>query len=169
MDFENSFDVIYSNAALHWVLDHPRLLAASHRALRTGGIIAWNFAAAGTCGNFFPAVREVMRKPEYAVHFAEFEWPFYMPAQQEYERLVAEAGFSAYSVDCEKRDRLFTDAGEMAAWIDQPSIVPFLDVLPQELKPAFRTDVIQRTLDRALQADGRCLETFRRLRVMAIK
>lgn len=30
LDFENQFDVVFSNATLHWVMDHQRLLQNVH-------------------------------------------------------------------------------------------------------------------------------------------
>ena len=41
--FENEFDVVYSNATLHWVKDHHRLLRNVCKALRTGGVVRFNF------------------------------------------------------------------------------------------------------------------------------
>ena len=37
---ERGYDVVFSNAALHWVDDHPTLLARLARALRPGGQLA---------------------------------------------------------------------------------------------------------------------------------
>lgn len=34
MDFDNEFDVIFSNAALHWVKDHDKLLKNTYTALK---------------------------------------------------------------------------------------------------------------------------------------
>lgn len=41
--FKDEFDVIYSNATLHWVKDHHRLLGNVFKALRVGGILRFNF------------------------------------------------------------------------------------------------------------------------------
>ena len=57
----------------------------------------------------------------------------------------------------------------MIKWIDQPSIIPFINVIPNELKAAFREDIIKLMLKRTLQSDGTCFETFRRIHVKAIK
>ncbi len=35
MNFEKEFDLIFSNAALHWVKDHRQLLKNAHKALKT--------------------------------------------------------------------------------------------------------------------------------------
>ena len=56
MDFENEFDVIFSNAALHWIKDHEKLLRHSWRALKENGVILWNFAEehSGKPERYFP-------------------------------------------------------------------------------------------------------------------
>ena len=69
----------------------------------------------------------------------------------------------------ENADRFFTDAEEMIGWIDQPSLVPFMQYVPEELKEAFRNEVIDASLKRAIQLDGTCFQPFRRLKVSATK
>jgi trans-aconitate 2-methyltransferase len=48
LDFEDEFDLIFSNSALHWLNDQPRLLAACHRALKKGGRLCGGFPGAGS-------------------------------------------------------------------------------------------------------------------------
>lgn len=52
MAYENVFDIIFSNAALHWVKNHQQLLRNSFNALKQGGELAWNFAGNGNCAAF---------------------------------------------------------------------------------------------------------------------
>lgn len=169
IEFENMFDVIFSNAALHWVKDHTKLLHNTFRALKEKGVLLWDFAGEGNCSNFFSVVRDQMQSQKYEQYFREFEWPWYMPAKAEYEKLVAAVGFSVYDVAEVNRDRSFADADEMIKWIDQPSIVPFISILPDDIKGDFRKDVIRVMLERTQQQDGTCFETFRRIHVMARK
>ena len=53
LDFESEFDVVFSNAALHWIKSHKALLGNVFRALKSGGILKFNFAGDGNCANFF--------------------------------------------------------------------------------------------------------------------
>lgn len=169
IEFENMFHVIFSNAALHWVKDHTKLLHSSFRALKENGILLWDFAGDGNCSNFFAVVRDKIQSEKYEQYFQEFEWPWYMPAKADYEKLVAAAGFSSYDITEVNRDRYFADADEMIRWIDQPSIVPFISTLPDEVKADFREDVIRAMIEKTQQEDGTCFETFRRIHVMAGK
>lgn len=169
LDYENSFDIIFSNAALHWVKDHQRLLANSIKALKTNGILAWNFAAECTCSNFYDTMDIVMNMPMYKEYFIDYDCPWYMPSKDNYISLIEKAGFKQYQVSYEIVDRYFANADEMTQWIDQPSIVPYLTYLPNDRKESFRNEVVAIMIEKAKQPDGRCFETFRRLNIKAIK
>lgn len=169
LDFVDRFDVVLSNATLHWVKDHKRLLENVHRSLRAGGRIRFNFAGDGNCSHFFKVIREAMALDGFAPHFAEFEWPWYMPSVDEYRALVKSSGLDDIRVWGENADRHFPDEKAMIRWVDQPSLVPFLANVPTRDKDAFRAFVMRRMIEETKQDSGRCFETFRRINVSAIK
>lgn len=169
LDFPAEFDVVFSNATLHWVRDHARLYRNISKALRNDGRIRFNFAGDGNCSNFFRVVRWAMSQDQFSSYFADFQWPWYMPAIEEYMALVRAAGLADVEVWGENADRFFGDSEAMIRWIDQPSIVPFLAGLPGSLQSGFRNLVVQRMLEETSQQDGRCFETFRRINVYARK
>ncbi|MZP43866.1 methyltransferase domain-containing protein [Heliobacterium gestii] len=169
MVFENEFDLVFSNAALHWILDHERLLGKVYRALKPGGMARFNFAGDGNCVHFFAVVREVMGEPLFREHYKLFSWPWYMPAVDEYKALVNRYDFREALIWEENADRYFSDREGMIRWIDQPSIVPFLQYLPDDKKAAFRFAVVKGMIEQTLQADGTCFETFRRINLLAWK
>lgn len=169
LKYENEFDVIFSNAALHWVKDHRILLKNCYSALKNGGMILWDFAGDGNCSNFFAVIRQLIQSGEYSAYFSGFEWPWYMPTITEYKELITKSGFKDCHIKEVNRDRYFANAEEMIKWIDQPSIVPFIANIPDALKADFRNAVIRSMLDKTLQADGTCFETFRRIHIVAYK
>jgi trans-aconitate methyltransferase len=57
----------------------------------------------------------------------------------------------------------------MVGWVDQPSIVPFLQHLDERTGRRFRDRVVESMLERTRQTDGRYWETFRRINVFARK
>jgi trans-aconitate methyltransferase len=169
LNFVEQFDIVFSNATLHWIKDHRRLLGNTGRALREAGRLRFNFAGEGNCAHFFSVVREAMAAGEFAVHFAGFDWPWYMPSVEEYTALMDASGMDRARVWGENADRYFPDRQAMIRWIDQPSLVPFLAHLPASVKPRFREYVIKRMIEETRQDDGRCFETFRRINVSARK
>ena len=167
LKYENEFDIIFSNAALHWIKDHRMLLKNCCSALKSGGMILWDFAGDGNCSNFFAVIRQFIQSGEYSAYFSGFEWPWYMPTIAEYKELINKSGFKVYRIKEVNRDRYFANAEEMIKWIDQPSIVPFIAKIPDKLKAGFRNAVIHSMLEKTLQPDGTCFETFRRIHIIA--
>lgn len=169
LHFEYQFDVIFSNATLQWVRDHRRMLQRVYLRLKTGGILRFNFGGCGNCATLVAVLKETMADKRFAAHFAGFDWPWYFPTAEEYHDLMLRFDFSDAAVWDETADRHFADAAEMTAWIDQPCLVPFLAVLANGEKAAFRDTVVNAMIERTMQPDGRCFETFRRINVLARK
>ncbi len=167
--FEDEFDVVYSNATLHWVKDHYRLLRNVFKALRDGGLLRFNFAADGNCSHFFKVIRKAMEKEEFYRFFSDFSSPWYMPTIDEYTRLVSQTELKAAKVWGENADRYFPDTETMIGWVDQPSLVPFLACIPESHKADFREYVVSEMIRETKQADGKCYETFRRMNLFARK
>ena len=168
-DFVDEFDVIFSNATLHWVKNHRRLLLNVSRGLRKDGMLRFNFAGDGNCAHFFKVVREAMALDLFRKFFSRFEWPWYMPTVGDYERLVGQTGFQHARVWGENADRFFPDVEAMIKWLDQPSLVPFLACIPEPARDSFRDFVVARMIEETRQEDGRCFETFRRVNIFAGK
>lgn len=94
IEFEDAFDVICSNATLHWVKDHERLLRNASRALRKGGVLRFNFAGQGNCAHLFKVVRNAMELEGFAPYFDNFDWPWYMPDVLAYRHVVDSSGLA---------------------------------------------------------------------------
>lgn len=169
LHFSNAFHIIFSNAALHWVKDHQRLLQNAYTALKTGGILLWDFGSQGNCSNFLTVIQEKITEETYRHYFEDFEMPWFMPAKSHYEELIAPIGYSAFTISEVNRDRYFPTSEDLIKWIDQPCIVPFIERIPDIVKDKFRQEVIDAMLKRTQQPDGTCFETFRRLQVYACK
>lgn len=166
MNFSREFDLIFSSSALHWVKDHTCLYHNALQALKPGGIIYFSFAGAGTCETFIRVIKTVML--DYPHYFKDFEWPWYMPDIQEYEKLVRQQIISEVNIWPTNADRNMTE-NEMIRWIDQPVIVPFLIPLPEHQRPIFRDQVVETMLQQTRRDEDNYFETFRRINVFARK
>ena len=169
MGFGPEFDVIFSNAALHWIKNHNTLLRNVFNCLRNGGIARFQFAADGNCSNLLRIIREVMFESPYIDAFREFDWPWYMPTCREYRVLLDAVPFTETKVWCTNADKYFESSEVMTRWIEQPSLVPFLGWIAESDRQRFRDAVVERMIDETQQDDGTCFETFRRINVWARK
>ena len=92
--FNNQFDIIFSNATLHWVKNHNKLLNNCYKALKQHGIIRFNFASNGNCATFFNVIKEVIFSEKYKKYFNSFEWPWFMPSINEYQNIIGTNDFN---------------------------------------------------------------------------
>src|SRR5277367_571270 len=53
--FERQFDLVFSNAALHWVDDHRAVLRGAAAVLKSGGRLAISSGGKGNAGDVFAA------------------------------------------------------------------------------------------------------------------
>ncbi|NQT02237.1 MAG: methyltransferase domain-containing protein [Planctomycetes bacterium] len=169
LDFKDEFDLVFSNATVHWIKDHNALLRKVWRSLRNDGVVRFNFAGSGNCSNFFAIVKTAMKKPRYAKYFSDFVWPWFMPTVDEYETIVRQFPFRDIRVWADNADHYFPDSQTMTKWIEQPSLVPFLKCIDQSDRQAFRDFVVQRMIEETRQDDETFFETFRRINVYARK
>jgi trans-aconitate methyltransferase len=169
IDMKSTFNVIFSNATLHWIKDHNNLWQRVYQALAPAGIVRFNFAGHGNCRTFFEVVRQVMQEPSFSHSFTDFKWPWNMPGVSEYRALVNQFAFSGVKVWEQNADRIFPSAQALIKWIEQPSIVPFLTYLNKTDQQRFHDKVVDYMLHQTQQADGRFFETFRRINVWARK
>jgi trans-aconitate 2-methyltransferase len=163
------FDLVFSNAALHWVPDHasvyPRLL----------GQVAVGGALAAQVPNDLgapahEAMREVAARPVWRRHFPVpvREWRVHSPAFY-YDLL----GPLAARLDIWETSYVHVLAGPSAIveWYKGSGLRPFLDALPDEAdRQRFLDDYLEAvTAAYPAQPDGRVLLPFRRLFVIAYR
>jgi trans-aconitate 2-methyltransferase len=169
IDFESEFDLVFSNATLHWVKEHGKLLKNVYKTLKDRGTARFQFAGDGNCSNLIRILRETMAAKEYASYFSSFDWPWFMPGVDEYKALLDEVAFVEKKVWSENADKHFESAEAITKWIDQPSLVPFLGCIAGEDRQRFRDTVVEQMIEETIKNDGTYFETFRRINVLVRK
>jgi trans-aconitate 2-methyltransferase len=78
-DDEFEFDAIFSNAVLHWVLDHKPVLSGIARSLRPGGRCVLQMGGKGNGADVIRALDRCLADPKWhgAPHFPESPYGFH--------------------------------------------------------------------------------------------
>lgn len=157
-----AYDLVFSNAALHWLPDHATLFPRLMTRLVPGGIVACqmprNFAAPS-----HRLLRETMKLPQWRERLAAFaDWaPVAEPAAY-YDWMLPHASH----LDIWETEYLQALTGENAVleWIKGSALVPVREALPADEYAAFTTrygDALRDAYPR--RSDGTTLLPFRRL------
>jgi trans-aconitate methyltransferase len=140
-------DVVFSNAALHWVPDHPAFLRGAAGALRKGGRLVVSCGGQGNAAEVFAALRAEMRVPAWRAFFRKLEKPYFFHSDAAYRQWLPEAGFLAQSIQLTPKDALHPDARAFAAWV-RTTWMPYTHLVPEARRQEFISAVVQRYLER---------------------
>lgn len=159
------WDVVFSNAALHWVEDHEALLPRLAAALAPGGQLAVQVP----CNDHHPshaAAREAAREPPFAAALGGWvrESPVLPP--ERYAALLHRLGLVERRVRLEVYGHELASRDEVVEWVRGTTLTDYERRLPADLWPAF-LDRYRARLAAALPDERPFLYTFRRLLLRA--
>ncbi len=162
------FDLVFSNAAFHWVPDHARLLPALMRRVAEGGVLAFQVPA-NPDAPAHEAARDLVASSRWRAHF---EKPV-----REWAVLGSEAYYDILAPHAARIDLWLTDytqvmpgAAAIVDWSRGTGLRPYLDALPEADQTAFLADY-EALIAGAYPArpDGKVLFPFRRLFCVAYR
>lgn len=164
MTFNAEFDAVFSNAALHWMLDASAVLDGVSRALKSGGRLVAELGGRGNISHIEHAIAVVLR--ELGVSF-ENARRTYFPSVAEYSALLERKGLEVRFASL--FDRLTPLEGEngMKNWLEQFAWYYF-ESIPLSARDAALAAVVN-TLRPELFVNGTWWADYRRLRVVAVK
>ena len=90
LNFVAEFDAIFSNAALHWMLDKDKVAQGVYQALKPGGRFVGEFGAKGNINSVLTAMSTVFQD---FPNLGKFNNPWYFPSVVEYAEVLDKAGF----------------------------------------------------------------------------
>ncbi|MGH7231641.1 MAG: class I SAM-dependent methyltransferase [Nitrospiraceae bacterium] len=159
LPFQNEFDVVFSNAALHWMKHADGVITGVRRALKPGGRFIGEFGGHGNVAAIRVALMAVLaRRGAPAID------PWYFPTADEYREKLEAGGFEVLSTRLIPRPTALPS--DMAGWLDLFTDV-FFTPLPPEDREAARDEVISLLKPVLRDKHGRWTADYVRLRFMA--
>ena len=164
--FDQPFDAIFSNAAIHWMKDQPAVARCIWEALKSGGRFVAEFGGKGNIHAIRTALADAVEAAGETINAEPFAR--YYPSIGEYATLLEAQGFRVtFATHFDRPTKL--DEGEkgLRNWL-----VTFADNVIESLPESKREDVIsevERELKPALFREGSWFADYRRIRIVAVK
>ena len=143
LTFNGEFDRVFSNAALHWIVDQKAVLAGVRKALKPGGRLLFQMAGKGNAKDVLGIISELADAEPWKGFFKEMAFPYGFYDPEEYRAFLKEAGLVAGRVELFPRDMKHDGAEGLAGWV-RTTWLPFTDRLPQELRARFVQEIVDR-------------------------
>ncbi len=163
LTFENEFDAVFSNAALHWMKQPDAVIAGVWRALKPGGRFVAEMGGGDNVGQIRRAV--IAALAARGIDGAALD-PWYFPTVDEYRAKLEAGGFVVRSI--ELFDRPTPLPGALAGWLDTFAEPLLAGVAPVE-RAAVKEEVAQSLAPSLRRPDGGWFADYVRLRFAADK
>ncbi len=163
MPWSNRFDVIFSNAAFHWIPDQETLLKAVFRALKPQGKLVCEFGAHRNILRIRKAFRTALES-----RGLPYKMRFYFPSAEEYRSLLEQAGLHPETVkDFDRPTPLKNGPDGLRNWIRQFFREDLKEIHEKQRIRIF--EEMENSLKEELWDGSRWVADYRRIRVTASK
>ena len=163
LNFNGDFDAVFSNAALHWMKDQPKVIAGVWKALKPGGRFVAEMGGKGNIAGIESALRKVLQ--EHVLGHLRTEINFY-PTAEEYRALLENQGFKVTAINHFSRPTPLPK--DMKAWLNtfRKSVI---ESVPENLRGVVLEEVQEALRPTHCDAQGRWTADYVRLRFAAVK
>jgi trans-aconitate methyltransferase len=140
LPFNNEFDVIFSNATLHWIIDHNPVLQGISASLKDGGKILLQMGGRGNAHEVEVVMKRLIKKDEWSRYFDDFNFSYGFYGPDEYSRWLLEAGLNAKRVELIPKDAKHEGCSGFKSWI-RTTWLPYTHQVPEKERDLFITQL----------------------------
>ena len=136
------FDVVFSNATLHWVEDQVAVLRGVRSCLESAGKILFQMGGRGNAAVVSATVQRITRRPRWRQYFEVFTPPYHFHGPENYRVWLSESGFRPTRVELIPKDMQHRGVEGLMGWL-RTTWFPYTNCLPVDLRDAFLAEVIE--------------------------
>ena len=164
--FDKKFDSIFSNAALHWVLNPKSAIRCMYENLKHNGKIVVEFGGKGNVQTIVGQLRSSLRIRGY-IKQAELDL-WYFPSIGEYTTELESAGFRVLlATHYDRPTELSDEKSGIKDWLSMFA-QGFFDGVAQDHIEEIKKEVQEMVKEKCL-INGKWFADYKRIRIVAIK
>lgn len=142
------FDLIFSNAVIHWIQDHDKLFLEFFRHLKPGGHLIAQGGGEGNLQRVRSVTESLRRDAAYASYFRDWKAPWNYEDDSSTEERLLITGFVDSKVSLTPAPITFPDDRSFAKFANAVILRPYLGVLPTpQLRLKLLEDFVARMKD----------------------
>lgn len=161
--FKTKFDAVFSNAALHWMLEPEKVITCVWKCLKNNGRFVFEMGGKGNIHQMLSIIKSV------ANTFGITHMPLinYFPKLGEHAVLLENQGFRVVYAELIDRPTKLKEKEGLHNWV-RIFRSGLLNAIPKEQHPLF-FERIEKAAKKSLYHDGNWYADYVRLRVVAFK
>ncbi len=163
LTYDDEFDAVFSNAALHWMGHPDEVIAGVRRALKPGGRFVAECGGYGCVDTIVRALTEALKRRGL---WEDDVNPWYFPTDEEYRERLTRQRFDVKYIALIPRPTPLP--GDIGGWLETFA-ESFTSRVPEAERPAFLEEVREAMRPKLCDAEGAWTADYIRLRFKAVK
>jgi trans-aconitate methyltransferase len=169
LPFSREFEIVFSNAALHWVRDHRPVLAGVYRSLRPNGRILLQMGGRGNASDILSILDDMISKSIWAGYFNGFDFPYGFHDAADYKKWLEKTGFHSIRADLIPKAMAHDGPDDLTGWF-KTTWLPYTQRIPESQREEFVGELVEKYLHKyPADRNGTIHVKMVRLEIEAIK
>jgi trans-aconitate methyltransferase len=143
MDFDQEFDMVFSNAVLHWIHEPMVVLRGIKRSLKPGGRVVAQMGGKGNAAEILSVLDGIVTSKQWSGYFAGLTAPYAFFDAAEYSGWLGQAGLTVIRIESILKYMNHGGKEGLSAWI-RTTWLPYTTRVPEGLRSAFIDEVVER-------------------------
>lgn len=143
LPFSSAFDVVFSTATFHWVLDHDALFFSIWTALRPGGRLHAQCGGGPNLARLCSRADVLTASALFSSHFRGWRETWFFSDPDESARRLRRVGFEEIATSLESAPVSFPSAQAFQTFVDHVCLRAYLERLPQNLRRRFSDELVE--------------------------
>lgn len=163
---DQTFDAVFSNAALHWVMDYEGAIRSIYHSLKPGGRLVLEMGGKGNIQTIINQLRATLTQRGFTEQADLALW--YFPSIGEYTPLLEKQGFSVlFAQHYDRPTEMPSSESGIVDWLTMFASAFFKEV-PESQQKAIKAEVQEKVKPQCFK-EGKWYADYKRLRIMAVK
>lgn len=130
LNASEKYDLVFSNASLHWILDSISMYNKIYNCLKQGGEMAIHQGGYNCYKGLHDMVRKAISNLNLECYYENWNYPIFYPTKEYMEKMLLDIGFKQVKVISEESDGM--EYSNLVDNFANASLLPYFDRIPNK-------------------------------------
>jgi len=140
--FENEFDAVFSNSAIHWIHDLERMYKRIFNSIKADGRVMIQ-TGLKEINKLVETIIVMLQADRYRPYLTGMALPWRFLSRDENIEILKNSGFMDIEIEMIQDVHRFKTINELSGYLESGPMVPFLSIIPEIEKDGFKEMFVQ--------------------------